>query len=273
MNSASFIFQKLKTLARGEPRLLAAWLHEPMTWKSLSPLLVAIVIGCALYGFGLGLWRAPLQGIFVAIKMPMLVFLTLFVNAMINGMMGTLLGSGMSFRQTLMACLMSFAIFGLIVGSLSPVIIAMVLDSPRPGESGGATWYPIFLLANTAVIAFAGIVANHKLLHLIQSFSGSVMTGWRTLIAWLAGNLFVGAQLSYNLRPFFGNPELPVQFLRPDPFDGNFYEAVWAMIRTSMPADAEYTTVLLWIVLLAAIVTLITCVRRVLRLMFSPSNT
>lgn len=225
---------RLRLLAHGDPAGLAVWLRQPLTRDSLFALGVVIMAGCALYGFGLGLWRAPLQGVFVAIKMPLLIFLTLLVNGLINGMLGQLLGSGMSFRQTVMACLMSFAIFSLIVGSFSPIIILWVLDSPSPGTAAGADWYRFFLLGNTAIIAFAGIVANHKLLRLIQAFSGDVVAGWRTLIAWLAGNLFVGAQLSYILRPFFGNPELPVQFLRPNPLEGNFYEAVWGMAVASV---------------------------------------
>ena len=47
------------------------------------------------------------------------------------------------------------------------------------------------------------------------------------LIAWLAGNGFLGAQFSWVLRPFFGTPRLDVQFLRPDPLRGNFYQTVW----------------------------------------------
>ncbi|MCX6857376.1 MAG: hypothetical protein NTV80_21000 [Verrucomicrobia bacterium] len=259
MKPQAAILPKLKTLARGEPSLLAAWLREPVTLESVTPLILAIIAGCAAYGFGLGLWRAPLQGVYVAIKMPLLIFFTLLVNGMINGMLGQLLGSGMSFRQTLMACLMSFAIFGLIVGSLSPIIIAMVMDSPRPGQAGASDWYRLFLLFNTAIIAFAGIVANHKLLRLIQSFSGSTAIGWRTLISWLAGNLFVGAQLSYNLRPFFGNPELPVQFLRDDPFDGNFYEAVWTMLSS---ATDSITSIILWLCLLALILPMLLALKR-----------
>ncbi len=246
---------RLRLLARGEPGGLAEWLRQPLTRDSLLALIVAIIGGCALYGFGLGLWRAPLQGLFVAIKMPLLIFLTLFVNGLINGMLGQLLGSGMSFRQTVMACLMSFAIFSLIVGSFSPLIVTWVLDAPPPGTEEGADWYRLFLLGNTAVIAFAGIVANHKLLRLIQAFSGDAAAGWRTLIAWLAGNLFVGAQLSYILRPFFGNPELPVQFLRPNPLEGNFYEAVWSMIQISFKevgGDSIFFVVLFILALVTA---------------------
>jgi len=34
------------------------------------------------------------------------------------------------------------------------------------------------------------------------------------LFAWLAGNLFLGSQLSWILRPFIGSPSLPVEFFR-----------------------------------------------------------
>ncbi|TDU80852.1 hypothetical protein EI77_00150 [Prosthecobacter fusiformis] len=239
MSNAAHIHQNLKLLIKGDPVTLAGWLRQESMWKNLVPMIVGIVMGCAAYGFAIGLWRAPLQGLFVAVKMPCLIFLTLMVNGLINGMLGLLLGSGMSFRQTLMACLMSFATFSLIVGSLSPIAMAVVLDAPRPGEAGADDWYRAILLTHTAIIAFAGVVANHKLLRLIQVFSGSRSTGWRTLLAWLAGNLFVGAQLSYNFRPFFGNPALPIQFLRPNPFDGSFYESVWSLSRASLPSTLD----------------------------------
>lgn len=214
------------TLARAEPDLLSAWLREGGAARMI-PLSVLIALGCGLYGFAIGLGRSPLMAVYVAMKMPLLVFLTLGANGLLNGMFGSLLGSGMSFRQTMQASLISFAIFALIVGSLSPLVIGMVLDAPPPDDPGRNAWYRMFLLLNTAVIAFAGVVANHRLLRLIVAFSGSRPAAIRTLVAWLAGNLFVGAQLSYNLRPFFGNPQLPVEFLRADPFDGTFYEAVW----------------------------------------------
>lgn len=231
----SSTLSRLKILARAEPAVLAAWLRQPVTRDLLMPLLLSICAGGAAYGFSIGVWRAPLQGVFVAVKMPCLIFLTLMVNGFLNGILAVLLGSGLSFKQTLLACLMSFAIFGLIVGSLSPIAIAIALDAPRPGAEGAVRWYRMLLLTHTAIIAFAGMVSNYKLLRLLQDFSGSAAAGWRVLLAWLGGNLFVGAQLSYNLRPFFGNPELPIQFVRPDPFDGNFYEAVWLLLLASLP--------------------------------------
>ena len=60
----------------------------------------------------------------------------------------------------------------------------------------------------------------------MREFAETRRAGTHTFFAWLAGNLFVGAQLSWNLRPFFVFPGLEVEFLRPDPFGGSFYEAV-----------------------------------------------
>ncbi len=234
-------FVILGDLARANPHQLTLWLKSRDDHAVTRTLVSCLVLGCGAYGFSIGLWRDPLQGFYVALKMPALIALTLAVNGLINGMLAVLLESGLSFRQTLKAQLMSFALFSLIVGSLSPIVIAMVLDAPSADSPEAAGWYAGFLLTHTAIIAFAGIVANHKLLRLLQAFSNSPRTGWMTLIAWLAGNLFVGAQLSYNLRPFFGNPDLPVQFLRPNPFEGNFYEAVWNLslgrlsVTTALP--------------------------------------
>ena len=227
---------RLLSLARGETASLIRWLAEK-SLRAMLPLVAGIVVGCGAYGFAIGLGRSPMMALFVAVKMPLLIFLTLGVNGLINGMFGSLLGSGMSFRQTMQSCLMSFALFALIVGSLAPIMMGMALDRPADGTRDMEGWYRVFLLSNTAVIAFAGIIANHKLLRLIEAFSGSRAAARRTLVAWLAGNLFVGAQLSYILRPFFGNPALPVEFLRPDPFHGTFYEAVWSMTLASLPGD------------------------------------
>ena len=223
-------FASLKILLRGDAAELGGLLRRPVTLAGLMPYVAAIVAGCGMYGLALGLWRSPLLGVYAGLKMPLLIFFTLLVNGLINGMLAQVLGSGLSFRQTLGACLMCFAIFGLIVGSLSPLVIAMVLDAPPPEDSGHELFYQCLILTHTVVIAAAGIVSNHKLLRLLQNVAGDARTGRLTFTAWLAGNLFVGAQLSYVLRPFFGNPGLEVEFLRDHPFQGSFYEAVWHML-------------------------------------------
>ncbi len=41
-----------------------------------------ILVGCGIYGATVGLWRAPLQAAFTAVKFPLLIFLTCAGNAL-----------------------------------------------------------------------------------------------------------------------------------------------------------------------------------------------
>ena len=105
------------------------------------------------------------------------------------------------------------------------------MEGDALGSANAGVGYSITLLAHVFLIAFAGVVANRRLLNLLQKFSGNRRTARAVFFSWLAGNLFLGAQLAWNLRPFIGHPKIAVQFLRDDPLRGNFYEAVWASFR------------------------------------------
>ena len=96
--------------------------------------------------------------------------------------------------------------------------------------AAGASTYNFILLAHVSVIALAGTVGNLRLYQLLLQIGGSRAVARRVLVAWLGGNLFLGSQLSWILRPFIGLPSLPVEFLRPNAFHGNFYENVFAAL-------------------------------------------
>jgi hypothetical protein len=186
-----------------------------------------IFVGSSLYGFTVGVWRAPLQSLYTAIKFPLLIFLTCIGNGAINGMLAQILGLGFSFKQTSLAILMSFAIAATILGGFAPIMLFLWYNAPGLASKRAILGHSIMLLAHVFVIAFAGVVANRRLLDLLRKRSGHEATARAVLFCWLAGNLFLGAQLAWNLRPFIGSPTLAVQFLRDDPLRGNFYEAVW----------------------------------------------
>jgi predicted membrane-bound spermidine synthase len=101
--------------------------------------------------------------------------------------------------------------------------------------SGGT--YQMILLMHVGIIAFAGVVANLRLVQLLRQLSGNAAAGRRVLLAWLAGNLFLGSQLSWICRPFIGSPGLQVQFLRDNAFEGNFYETVFRVAWNVMSLD------------------------------------
>lgn len=204
----------------------ADWLDSP-TPQRVAWVALAAFAGLAVYGFSVGYWRDPLMGGYVAVKLPLLVFLTLACNGLLNGLLGLLLGTGLGFRQSLLALLSAFALAALILGSLAPVTLFLAWNAPSPDSPSAANAHAAYLVTHTVLIGFAGITANIHLHRLLAVRAPTPAAATATLLAWLGGNGFLGAQFSWILRPFFGFPTLEVQFLRPDPMQGNFYQAVW----------------------------------------------
>ena len=222
--------RRLVILCRGDSERIAPWLDErDPRW--LLTCIITIAAGCALYGGVVGLWRAPLQAIYTAIKMPLLIFLTCAGNVLLNGLLAQVLGSGLSFRQTSLAILMSFTIAALVLAALSPVAFFIFLNTPPLTSAARGTGHSLTLLCDVIFIAYAGVVANRCLLRLLERRCETPGAARRIFWSWLAGNLLLGAQLSWVLRPFIGTPGLAIEFLRADPLRGNFYEAVFYALR------------------------------------------
>ena len=217
---------EIATLLRGETETISA---GSGCWNArrFALHITVIVLGAGCYGAAMGWWRDPQQALYVAIKFPIIILLTTLGNALINGMLAPLLGLNIPFRQSFSAIVMSFTIAAAILGAFSPLIAFLVWNAPAmsPSASAGAT-YSIIKLTHVVVIAFAGTTGNVRLFQLLARLGGSKAVAFRVLFAWLAGNLFLGSQLSWILRPFIGLPSMPVEFFRDAALHGNFYENV-----------------------------------------------
>jgi hypothetical protein len=215
----------LSILLRGEPEFLRAW-TERWSASRLALSVGVILAGAGLYGAAMGWWRSPLQALFVAAKFPLILLLVVVFNALLNAMLAPLLGLNISFRQSLLAILTSFTIASAILGAFSPLAAFLVWNTPAltPELEHAGSVYGFVKVVHVVIIAFAGTVSNLRLLQLLRALSPNGAVARRVLLAWLAGNLFLGSQLTWILRPFIGSPGLPVQFLREKALEGNFYE-------------------------------------------------
>ncbi|MEM6909983.1 MAG: hypothetical protein AAF555_00225 [Verrucomicrobiota bacterium] len=196
------------------------------------------------------------MAVYVAVKFPALIVLVLLCNGLLNALLATVLGSGLSFRQTGKCLLIAFSTTGIILASLSPIALVQALNCPPPEQVGGPLGHSLLLLTHTGLIAFAGVVAHAKQLRLLTELCPSPKIAKQTFFAWIGGSLFVGAQLSWILRPWFGSTQLEVAFLRPDPLRGDFYNAVWRSATHLFARSGLPGTLLGWILTLSLLLLL-----------------
>lgn len=234
MNTTTLVtnVRQLPVLLRGEPGLISSWVRGHIGDR-MWLYVVVILIGAGAYGGAVGSWRAPEQALYTAIKFPLVILLTSLGNSLLNGMLAPLLGLNIGFRQCLLVIFMSFTIASAILGSFSPLILYLVWNTPPAANitHADAAAYGFMQLATVGVIAFAGVMANVRLIPSLRELSGDRGVALRVLFAWLAVNLLLGSQVVWVLRPFIGNPATPVQFLTDHAFEGNFFEAVFYALR------------------------------------------
>jgi hypothetical protein len=222
-------FRQISVLLRGEPEPINDWIQHWNPARAFAYVAV-ITAGAGFYGGAMGFWRDPHQALFVAIKFPLIILLTTLGNGLLNGMLAPLLGANLNFRQSLQAVLMSHTVTTAILGAFSPIVLFMIWNAPPMSAHGGGT-YNFVIVTHVLMITFAGSAGNLRLAQLLELVSGSRAVSRRVLFAWLSGNFLLGSQLSWIMRPFIGAPDLPVQFLRAHPLDGNFYETFFGAVR------------------------------------------
>ncbi|NOS72171.1 MAG: hypothetical protein HOP33_19880 [Verrucomicrobia bacterium] len=229
-STTTFSVGEMSVLLRGESGPISEWTRR---WDSrrVGLNIAVIVLGAGLYGAAMGWWRDPMQALFVAIKFPLVILITAIGNALLNAMLAPLLGLNITVRESFLSVLMSFTIAAAILGAFSPLLAFMVWNAPPMSPDVKSTdAYGLIKLTQVVAIAFAGIAANIRLFQLLVKLGSNTRVARRVLFAWLAGNLFLGSQLTWIARPFIGAPQLPVVFFREGAFKSNFFEDVFRTI-------------------------------------------
>lgn len=212
--------------------------------------LVAIVIGAGAYGAAFGLWRAPAQTIYGAVKLPIVLLCVALFTAASSAVLAPMLGARLRPMQSITVILTSLAVTASILGSVAPIAIVLSLSLAPLGGPNDAMIAQSLVLAHTLVIALAGIAGVLALLRLLTRIVPSRNVARRVALAWMATQLLCGAQLSWLLRPFLGRPDRPVTFLSPDALDGGFFDEIGRLAHARFGDASPY--VLGWLVLMLA---------------------
>jgi hypothetical protein len=187
------------------------------------------LVSGALYGFVFGLWRAPEQALYAAVKLPLLLLSVVAASAVINGFLALVLRARIGVMQGLVAILLSLSVAALMLAAVAPVALLFVLSVPGPGHPS-ATPAQLYrtaeyvLLFHTVVVGACGLAGNLRLFRLLQRLAPSRAIARRVFASWLLVDGFVGTQLSWILRPFLCKPTLEPEFVRRDALSGNFFE-------------------------------------------------
>ncbi|MDJ0619892.1 MAG: actin-binding WH2 domain-containing protein [Calothrix sp. MO_192.B10] len=210
-------FDILIQLLRDRQSFLQEISEEVRLQSKANSLLVSSSICFAMYGCIIGAshsWQQALSG---AIKMPAFYLLTLIICFPTLFFFNVLFGSRSSLQQHFVILLTAVSVISVLLFSFAPVTLFFLITTPNS--------YQFFKILNVLIFGITGAFGVKFLYDGMQLLSkkDEVGKGTRTTIlrSWLLLYAFVGMQLGWFLRPFFGSPGSQFQLFRQ--VGGNFY--------------------------------------------------
>jgi hypothetical protein len=189
-------------------------------WLPVAHLVGFVIAGGGLYGFAMGAFGGRfVGGLYSATKVPILILGAMLLCLPNFYVVNALLGLRADFRSAVRGILATQAAVALCLAGLAPVLSLFYASRVE---------YPTAMLLNAA--SFASAVIGGQVM-LRRHYAPLIARNRRhTLALWLWGVLyvFVTIKLGWVLRPFIGDPELPIEFMRAEQWQENPYTTlVW----------------------------------------------
>jgi hypothetical protein len=213
----------------------------------IGSMIASTTVALACYGLVLGFSNGVLQALASAIKLPVLFFLTLVICLPTLYLFNLLFGARLSVRQALAIILTAFTVTACLTLAFAPISLFFLISAPS---------YSFFKLLNVAILILTGAVGLKFLIEGMRSMNKLALrdqiaqhaarmaeqaeqaeeteaaevvapppverpVSMGLLNMWVVLYGFVGTQLAWTLRPFFGDPNMPFQIFRP--IESNFY--------------------------------------------------
>jgi hypothetical protein len=182
-----------------------------------------IVVFGVTYGALMGLFWGydeaprPLQAVYSATKVPLLLMLTFGLALPSFYVLNMLMGLAGDFADAVRALLATQAGLTVVLASLGPFTILFYAST---------TNYDAAILFNAVMFGLASLAGQR----LLKRFYAPLIARdgrHRTMArVWIVLYAFVGIQMGWVLRPFIGDPDKPTTFFRQGAW-GNAYVEVW----------------------------------------------
>jgi hypothetical protein len=171
-----------------------------------------------LYGLIIGCQHSFRQGISSSVKLPLLFLLTNAICLPALFVFSAFFGSRRSPIQTFVLLLAGTSVTGIALSGFAPITLFFIITTRH---------YQFFKIFNVLFFAISGILgiaffARTQSQFFEESSQPKGKAGFLRL--WFLLYAFVGTQLAWTLRPFFGAPGLRFEIFRG--LGGNFYTDV-----------------------------------------------
>lgn len=183
--------------------------------KSTS-LLICSSIFFAVYGAIIGSSHSLAQALSSAVKLPALYLITLIICFPTLYFFNILFGSRKTFGQHFSILLTAVSVISVLLFSFAPITLFFLIST------NNYQFYKLLNVSIFAVTGFIGVKFLYQGMHLLsKEDEEGLETRMNVLRFWLILYAFVGTQLAWTLRPFFGSPGAPFELFRQ--MQGNFY--------------------------------------------------
>ena len=217
------LLSEIEALLRNRYRYFAEIRDGVEVPGKIRAMLLWSAIFLALFGAVIGSEHSVWQALASGVKLPLLFLTTLLVCLPTLYFFNTIFESSLSLSQNFALLLSAITMTAIILLAFAPVVLFFLITTSQ---------YQFYKLLNVAIFAIAGWIGVRQLSQGMRMLTandrrGAKMRG-RILSLWILLYAFVGSQLAWTLRPFFGAPGLPFELFRG--LGGNFYTNIFASL-------------------------------------------
>lgn len=228
----------LQNLLRQKDQVESRTLGEGLTTQEMGTLFALCLSLFMAYGLLIGANYGWQQALVSAVKLPMLFLLTSAICFPTLYMFLTYLGIQQGLRQLLGLLLLSLTYISLVLAAFAPVTFFFLITTDG---------YEFYKFINILIFSMGGYIGIRLF---YRNLNAIIIKTWRTkttfstgqgdvtvetqgdntgkarwfLTGWAFMFAYIGAQLSYTLSPFFGDPDAGFMFINDK--GGNFFEDV-----------------------------------------------